>query len=80
MLEDSDGRSVAEETKMMRIASNYFEQLFTSKRMKTEVEYLLMRVKKCISDDANVLLTRKYIKEEVICALRSLGANKSFGM
>lgn len=62
-LQYKDGRVMREEAEMEIIARRYFQSLFTTKGT-GEIDYILTGVGKCISNEANVVLTEKFTQRE----------------
>lgn len=63
---------------MGSIANNFFQKLFTN-RGTSNMDSILSGIEQCISDEANFMLTAKYIEDEIRTALKGMGSTKALG-
>ncbi|KAA3465378.1 reverse transcriptase [Gossypium australe] len=76
-LRHEDGRKTSDEGEMENIARNYFQNLFLLKGF-GNTDHILFGIKICVSKEVNSKLIAKYMKEEVIVALKEMGPTKVF--
>lgn len=65
-----------ERVEMKSIARGFFEKLFTLKSGVCKMSYILSRVERCITEEANLSLTTVYVEEDVFWALKDMGPTK----
>lgn len=64
---------------MESIARRYFQSLFATKGI-DETDHILTGVGKSISNEANMLLMKKFIESEVLLVLKVIGRKKGLAM
>ncbi|KAA3481353.1 reverse transcriptase [Gossypium australe] len=79
-LEYRDGRMTGDVVEMVKIARDFFEHLFESKWEGREVVHIFSWVERSITNDANMMLTEKYTKKEVVRSLKDMGPTKVPGI
>lgn len=61
---------------MKVIARDYFQELFTIKGIENS-NHILERIRRCISDNMNKMLTKEYKEEELYMVLKRMGQTKA---
>ncbi|KAG8475580.1 hypothetical protein CXB51_032446 [Gossypium anomalum] len=77
-LETEDGRDIFDETAINEAASNYFQNLFSSRGI-DNLSHLLRGINSNISSDVNADLLVPFTAEEVFLALKGMGPAKAPG-
>ncbi|KAA3476939.1 reverse transcriptase [Gossypium australe] len=78
-LQGDDGRVTLEGGAMKEIARNYFQELFSMKGTKN-LNHVVSKVRKCITENMNRMMTTKYTKEELYTTLKGMGPTKASGV
>ncbi|KAK5777284.1 hypothetical protein PVK06_045251 [Gossypium arboreum] len=77
-LESDGGQEISDELVINEAASNYFQNLFTSKGV-GNLSYLLTGINTNVSSDINTDLLVPFTAEEVFSALKGIGPTKALG-
>ncbi|KAH1130176.1 hypothetical protein J1N35_001554 [Gossypium stocksii] len=78
-LKHEDGRKTRDNVEIEVIARRFFKNLFSTSGV-SDMEHILLRVERCISNDANIMLTGKYIEDEVYAVVKGMGPTKVPGV
>lgn len=65
---------------MTEFARLYFVNLFSTRYKSGNLDLVLSRLDQCITVDANLALTTAYMEEEMVKALKGMGAVKALGV
>lgn len=73
---DSEGNMITDTEKIVKIFQNYFEELYTTERAR-DVEEVLSKVERKVSDEDNAEPEREITKEEIFAALHQMNLHKA---
>lgn len=69
---------IAEVIEMEEVARFYFQELFTTNGI-GDTNHILKGVKRCILDESNLVLMKRYIVDEIVVALKGMEPTKASG-
>ncbi|KAH1129313.1 hypothetical protein J1N35_000691 [Gossypium stocksii] len=77
-LENEDGILITDEEEVSNLATEYFNDLFSSKQV-SNCERLFDSFSPCIKEEHNVMLMKYFKEEEVVKAIKSIAPLKALG-
>ncbi|KAH1039415.1 hypothetical protein J1N35_041158 [Gossypium stocksii] len=75
-LQYENGRVIVEESEMEKIAQNYFQNLFSTSGIEV-INHISVGMLNCIFNEANLMLTKRYMVDEIVMALKGIGPTKA---
>lgn len=77
-MQREDGTETNQEEEIGEIATDFFENLFTS-RMNVDGDHILSGINFIISKEDNALLLDRFTMEEIVATLQAMGLTKALG-